>query len=61
MNSSILIANAHVNVNDIIDEHQRLFEAIEKRDEKEAQRLMRAHIKRAYDRTQFIINTNEDA
>ncbi|MCC8189732.1 MAG: FadR family transcriptional regulator [Planctomycetes bacterium] len=60
INSSIDVANAHVTVNDIIDEHQQLFDAIEKGDEKGAERIMRAHIRRAHDRTKFIIAANEE-
>ena len=54
IDSSIRVANAHVNVNDIIEEHEKMFAAIEKRDDKLAERLMKAHIKRALDRTRFV-------
>ncbi|MCD8139246.1 MAG: FadR family transcriptional regulator [Planctomycetaceae bacterium] len=54
LGSSIAVANAHVHAADIIAEHQRMFDAIEERDETEAERLMHAHIKRAIDRTRFI-------
>ena len=58
INSSIAVANAHVNVNDIISEHQSMYEAIERGDEKLAERLVRAHIKRAYDRAKFIADNS---
>lgn len=54
INSSIVLADAHVNVNDIISEHQNLYEAVERRDDKLAERLMRAHIRRAHDRAKFL-------
>ncbi|MDR1519169.1 MAG: FadR family transcriptional regulator [Planctomycetota bacterium] len=52
--SSIRVANAHVNVNDIIEEHEKMYKAIEKRNDKLAERLMRAHIRRALERTRFV-------
>lgn len=54
LNSSIAVANAHVNVADIIEEHEKMYDAIEDKDEALAERLMHAHIKRAYDRTKYI-------
>ncbi len=53
--SSIAVANAHVNANDIIDEHERMYEAVRQGEERTAERLMRAHLKRALDRTKFIV------
>jgi GntR family transcriptional repressor for pyruvate dehydrogenase complex len=60
INSSIAVANAHVNINDIMEEHQKMYAAIEQKDEKTAERLMRAHIKRAYDRTKFFSDEAQD-
>lgn len=54
INSSIGVANAHVNVSDIIEEHEKMYDAIEKQDDKLAERLMKAHIKRAIERTRFV-------
>ncbi len=55
IDSSIAVANAHVNTNDIIEEHQKMYDAVLARDEKAAERLMRAHVKRALERTRFIV------
>lgn len=59
IDSSIAVSNANVNVNDIIDEHQSMYEAIEARDEKTAEKLMRAHIKRAHARVKFIAGKSD--
>ncbi|MDR1535081.1 MAG: FadR family transcriptional regulator [Planctomycetota bacterium] len=59
IDSSIRVANAHVNVNDIIEEHERMYKAIEKRNDKLAERLMRAHIRRALERTRFMAGAAE--
>ncbi|MDR1904766.1 MAG: FadR family transcriptional regulator [Treponema sp.] len=55
LRSSIMIANEYVTIMDIISEHEAIFDAIERKDEKNAERLMRAHLKRAHDRTKFIL------
>jgi GntR family transcriptional repressor for pyruvate dehydrogenase complex len=54
LNSSVALADAYVNVLDIVSEHEAIYGAIERRDGKKAERLIRAHIKRAHDRTEFI-------
>jgi GntR family transcriptional repressor for pyruvate dehydrogenase complex len=59
INSSIIVADAYVNALDIIYEHEAIYDAVEKKDEKTAARLMRAHIKRAYNRTKFILRYAE--
>lgn len=56
INSSITIANAYVNTLDIVYEHQAMYDAIERQSDKIAERLMRAHIKRAHDRTKFVLS-----
>ncbi|WHH57016.1 FadR/GntR family transcriptional regulator [Petroclostridium sp. X23] len=55
LSSSIELANAYVNALDIVSEHEEMYNAIEQRNEKLAEKLMRSHIKRAYDRTKFIV------
>lgn len=60
LTSSIAASNSHANVNVLVREHQEMYEAIENRDEKLAERLIRKHIGRAYDRMKFI-NEHERA
>lgn len=55
LSSSIELANAYVNTLDIVSEHEAMYDAIEQRNEKLAEKLIRSHIKRAYDRTKFIM------
>lgn len=59
INSSIAVANAYVNTQDIIVEHEEMHDAIAHGDEKRAERLMRAHIKRAYQRTEFVLKNKK--
>lgn len=59
INSSIAVANAYVNTQDIIAEHEAMYEAIEQGDEKRSERLMRAHIKRAHERTVFVLKNKK--
>jgi DNA-binding GntR family transcriptional regulator len=42
---------------DIVSEHEEMYIAIEQRNEKLAEKLMRSHIKRAYDRTKFFLTS----
>lgn len=59
VSSSITASNLHANVNVLVDEHLEMYEAVKNRDEKKAERLMRCHIRRAYDRMKFIVDRTE--
>lgn len=59
LQSSINTSNAHANVNVLVSEHQEMYDAVKKRDAKLAEKLMREHIQRAYDRTKFIVDKDE--
>ncbi|MDR1625330.1 MAG: FadR family transcriptional regulator [Spirochaetia bacterium] len=61
LSSSVAIADAYVNVLDIVSEHEAIYGAIERRDGKQAEQLMRAHIKRAHDRTEFVFKNAKNA
>lgn len=56
VDSSIAASNRHANVNVLVTEHMEMYEAIKKKDAKTAERLMRDHIGRAYDRSKFIVD-----
>lgn len=60
VDASIAAANAHANVNILVDEHLELLEAIESRDEIRAEALMRDHISRAGERSRFITENSAD-
>lgn len=61
LHSSIAESNAHANVNVLVKEHRDMCEAIEKGDDKRAERLMREHIQRAYDRAAFLSKKSKEA
>ncbi|MFV0352526.1 MAG: FadR/GntR family transcriptional regulator [Oscillospiraceae bacterium] len=54
--SSIELANAQVNSYDIYYEHQKMLEAIKDQDAAFAARLMKSHLRRAYQRAKVIMN-----
>ncbi|MCD8352635.1 MAG: FadR family transcriptional regulator [Planctomycetaceae bacterium] len=55
LTSSIAVSNAHVDSRDIVAEHREMYEAIAAGDDKAAERLMRAHLKRAHQRVTFLL------
>lgn len=59
VDSSIAASNRHANVNVLVSEHTEMYEAIKKKDAKMAERLMREHIGRAWDRAKFIAHQSK--
>lgn len=59
LSSSIAMSNAHVDSRDILAEHVEMCEAIARRDDRVAERLMRAHLKRAHKRVSFLFAEGE--
>jgi len=54
-NSSIKMANLPVNPQDIVEEHQKMYEALRNQDSALAARLMKSHLRRAYKRAVMLM------